>query len=83
MTDGERQQGVAAYQAYTESLKKAEGLAAPTDRSPPARRPWCGSVLFQDIAVFDAALQPFARDGAGDADEPPAFCRIRLLQKEP
>ncbi|MEM5382719.1 YciI family protein [Paraburkholderia phymatum] len=26
MTDGERQQGVAAYQAYTESLKKAEAL---------------------------------------------------------
>ena len=25
MTDSERQQGVAAYQAYTESLKKAEG----------------------------------------------------------
>src|ERR1700741_4662061 len=29
MTDSERQQGVAAYQAYTESLKKAEVLAAP------------------------------------------------------
>jgi hypothetical protein len=27
MTDDERQQGVAAYQAYTESLKKAEVLA--------------------------------------------------------
>ncbi|MFP3552429.1 YciI family protein [Paraburkholderia sp. SIMBA_049] len=27
MTDSERQQGVAAYQAYTESLKKAEVLA--------------------------------------------------------
>src|SRR6266702_6713868 len=26
MTDSERQQGVAAYQAYTESLKKAEAL---------------------------------------------------------
>ncbi|MGA7814474.1 YciI family protein, partial [Caballeronia sp.] len=26
MTDSERQQGVAAYQAYTESLKKAEVL---------------------------------------------------------
>ena len=26
MTDGERQQGVAAYQAYTEALKKAEAL---------------------------------------------------------
>ena len=27
LTDSERQQGVAAYQAYTESLKKAEVLA--------------------------------------------------------
>ncbi len=26
MTDSERQQGVAAYQAYTESLKKADAL---------------------------------------------------------
>ena len=43
MTEAEQQQGMAAYMAYTEALKKAGALVGSNRLQPSRRRPRCAS----------------------------------------
>jgi hypothetical protein len=63
MTDSERQQGVAAYQAYTESLKKAGALVGLVDGKPQVldgpysdSKEQLGGYYLIDVPNLDAAI---------------------------